>query len=169
MARKKHISKTTHEKNTADSFPTLFFESVSSVSEDDAQKSSKTSRHPKHQTERLIWMWSGVVIVMVVILLTWTSFIGASGALNPKAWFQKDSLIQESRQSLKYYFEKQKQDRENLNTVSNLFNLQEASTASSTPALNTNEINKLKEKIATLQASASSSASTVLPSSPTKK
>lgn len=175
MARKKlpptHYKKT-YARENANSFPTMFFESTSAQE----TPAHPAASHPKNspssrpsfgsRAERLIWMWCGVVIVMMVVLFAWTRSLNANGILNFRAWFQKDNLIQESRQSIKYYFEKQNQNQAEMNAVTASLL---PSAAATNPILDANKINQLKNKIASLSATTTSSVSTSLPPSLNKK
>lgn len=172
MARKKptqiHHKKTSTHEN-ANNFPTMFFKSVptNDAQEERAEQSQYRRQYaPGAHTERLIWMWSGVVIVMIVVFLTWAHSLNASGALNIRAWFQKDSLIQESRQSLKYYFEKQNQDRQKMSALADSFL---SPTQVSNTALNADQINQLKNRIITSSTPTTFNTPAMFPSSLNKK
>lgn len=172
MARKK-TAQTHHKKTSAESkkhdFPTMFFESISAEtthSQTSPRAQDSRARASGGRIERIIWMWSGVSIVMVVVFLTWAHSLNASGALNMRAWFQKDNLIQESRKSLYYYFEKQNQDRQEMNAFANSL---APSASSNTPILSADQVSQLSNKITALSASASSSTPVAFPSSLNKK
>ncbi len=171
MARKKPTHHTTKKNHMSEEFPTIFFESTTASAADSNDKKNQPaeSLQPKNQknnsyTERLIWMWSGVAIVMIVILLTWTKFLNASGILDLTSWTKNDSLIQTSRESLKYYFEKQNKDRAELDAITQK-SLQITSSSTPPSTLSADQINQLKQKILTQQINSSST----LPSLPNKK
>ncbi|MBI5230443.1 MAG: hypothetical protein HY981_04045 [Candidatus Magasanikbacteria bacterium] len=171
MARKKSAPqhKKTPAGNSGNDFPTMFFESVSANTKPIADSSRPQDPRAHAQgarTQRLIWMWSGVSIVMIVVFFTWVRSLNANGVLDARAWFKKDSLIQESRKSLKYYFEKQNQDRAEMNAIADSL---VPPLQANNSALVADQITQLKNKITALSVSATSSAPTMLPSSPNKK
>lgn len=163
MAHKKTVPahhKKTPAENKKHVFPTLFFESVSTKTPPSANSSHEQDRHRGARggrIERLIWMWTGVGVVMIVIFFAWIGSINASGVLNFHALFQKNDLIKESRQSLKYYFEKQNKDRQEMSALTNV------SAAASAEKINTelgaDKIKQLKDKINILSATSTESLS----------
>ncbi|HBW74275.1 MAG: hypothetical protein UX10_C0002G0017 [Candidatus Magasanikbacteria bacterium GW2011_GWA2_45_39] len=169
MARKKHTTHSSKQHPSADksrSFPTMFFESISTDKTASPREHHSKSQHTntaQSRTERLAWMWSGVVVVMIVVFFTWIQSINASGVLNFYSLFQKNDLIQESRKSLKYYFEKQNQDRAEMNALASPF--PSISQTKTNTELGAEQIKQLKERISTLSATSTTS----FPSSSNKK
>ncbi len=167
MARSKpnspHSKKQKKAPAPAEAFPTMFFESISSASAPAPERAPKeesprdNARASRGSVERMVWMWSGVCVVMAVIFLAWAQLMNASGILNMHTWFQKDTAIQQGKKSLQYYFEKQNADQAALSALVNQSVPAFQTAASSTspqpaPALANDQINALKERINALTA-----------------